>query len=130
MSITNTDTNTNSEQNSNYNAHREASIIKTTSTSGNNTSSTPSSTPSAASSNETKILPSGEYILNTNKPKTFLNSYDLEKVTDSEVYPQKRLFLFLHTKKIKDVPQRDEEKTIYPMLHANPLSLMSLFIYS
>ncbi|CAL9734796.1 oligomycin resistance ATP-dependent permease Yor1p [Monosporozyma servazzii] len=125
MSITNTNTNTNSEQNSNYNAHREASITKTTSTSGDNTSTTPSSTPSSsssASSNETKILPSGEYILDTNKPKTFLNSYDLEKVTDSEVYPQKRFFSFLHTKKIKEVPQRDEERTIYPMLHANPLS--------
>lgn len=123
MSITNS-----SEEQLKFNTHIEASIAKTMSTSSDNASTTSSSSTSSssdASSTETKVLASGEYILDTNKPKTFLNSYDLEKVTDSEIYPQKRMFSFLHSKKIKEVPQRDDERPVYPMLHANPLS----FIY-
>lgn len=91
------------------------------SSSSSSSSFTPSSISSASSTN-THVLPSGEYILNKNEPKTFLNSYDLEKVTDSEIYPQKRLFSFLHSKKIKEVPQNDDERTTYPLLHTNILS--------
>lgn len=91
------------------------------SSSSSSSSFTPSSISSASSTN-THVLPSGEYILNKNEPKTFLNSYDLEKVTDSEIYPQKRLFSFLHSKKIKEVSQNDDERTTYPLLHTNILS--------
>lgn len=121
-----------SENNSKINTHIETSITNTMSIyssndkeSNDSSSSSSSYTPSSisnASSTDTQVLPSGEYILNRNEPKTFLNSYDLEKVTDSEIYPQKRLFSFLHSKKIKEVPQDDNERTTYPLFHANILS--------
>ena len=121
-----------SENNSKINTHIETSITNIMSIyssndkeSNDSSSSSSSYTPSSisnASSTDTQVLPSGEYILNRNEPKTFLNSYDLEKVTDSEIYPQKRLFSFLHSKKIKEVPQDDNERTTYPLFHANILS--------
>lgn len=88
----------------------------------NNIDLTNQSIISFESLNDTILLPSGEYLLNKNKPKTFLNSHDIEKITDSEVFPQKRLFSFLHSKKIKEVPKDDSERVDYPMLHVNPLS--------
>ncbi|CAR21771.1 ATP-binding cassette transporter YOR1 [Lachancea thermotolerans CBS 6340] len=55
-----------------------------------------------------------------NRPETFLNSDDLERVTDSEIYPQKRLFSLLHTRKIPQIPLPEERKT-YPLYHTNPI---------
>ncbi|CCK72385.1 ATP-binding cassette transporter YOR1 KNAG_0K00170 [Huiozyma naganishii CBS 8797] len=98
-----------------------------TNTLSGTTSSPSEHLPPHRTSTDTAYLPSGEYLLNKNKPKTFLNQTDIEKVTDSEIYPQKRLFSFLHSKRIKDVPQDDSERKVYPLLHSNPLS--SLFIW-
>lgn len=56
--------------------------------------------------------------IDKNKPNTFLSSDDLEKVTDSQIYPQKRLFSFLHSKKIPPIPQPEERK-VYPLYHTN-----------
>lgn len=58
------------------------------------------------------------YEIDKNRPETFLNSDDLEKVTESEIYPQKRLFSFLHSKKIPPIPTQDERK-VYPLYHTN-----------
>lgn len=71
--------------------------------------------------------PSGEYIVNRNEPKTFLNNDDLEKVTESELFPQKRLFSFLHSKKIPEVPANDDERKVFPLFHTNILS--QIFIW-
>ncbi|CCF57647.1 hypothetical protein KAFR_0C06510 [Kazachstania africana CBS 2517] len=75
-----------------------------------------------SSSDEFSYLPTGEYKVQKNKPKTYLNIDDIERVTDSEIFPQKRLFSFLHSKKIKEVPTNDDERPIYPFFHANIIS--------
>ena len=51
-------------------------------------------------------------------------SDDIEKVTESDIFPQKRLFSFLHSKKIPEVPQTDDERKIYPLFHTNIFSNM------
>ncbi|SCU98785.1 LAMI_0F16226g1_1 [Lachancea mirantina] len=61
------------------------------------------------------------YEVDRNRPETFMNSDDLEKVTESEIYPQKRMFSFLHSKKIPPIPT-DEERPVYPLFHANWIS--------
>ncbi|KAL3233377.1 Oligomycin resistance ATP-dependent permease YOR1 [Nakaseomyces bracarensis] len=73
------------------------------------------------------ILTSGEYAVKRNKPQTYLNSNDIEKVTQSDIYPQKRLFSFLHRKTMPEVPQSDDERKVYPLFHANPLSTFFLW---
>lgn len=70
------------------------------------------------------LLPTGEYVVDRNKPQTYLNSDDIEKVTESDIFPQKRLFSFLHSKKIPEVPQTDDERKIYPLFHTNIFSNM------
>lgn len=69
----------------------------------------------------------GEYVIDRNKPETFLNSNDLEKVTQSDMYGQKRLFSFLHRKKLPPVPECDEERSTFPILRANYLSRVFLW---
>ena len=76
---------------------------------------------------DSSLLPTGEYKLDRNKPETYLNSDDIEKVTQSDIFPQKRLFSFLHSKKIPEVPSSDDERKEYPLFHANILS--QLFIW-
>lgn len=61
------------------------------------------------------------YEMDKNKPETFLNSDDLEKVTDSQIFPQKRFFRFLHTKKMPPIPHEDDRK-VFPKNKANLLS--------
>ncbi|CCD23098.1 ATP-binding cassette transporter YOR1 NDAI_0B00640 [Naumovozyma dairenensis CBS 421] len=73
------------------------------------------------------LLPTGEYKVNRNKPETYLNSDDIEKVTDSELFVQKRIFSFLHTKKIPEVPSNDEERKAFPLFHTNILSNMFIW---
>lgn len=73
------------------------------------------------------LLPTGEYILDKNKPQTYLNSDDMEKVTESDIYPQKRLFSFLHSKRMPEVPQNDDERKTYPMFHTNIISNVFLW---
>lgn len=73
------------------------------------------------------VLSTGEYKVDRNKPETFLNKSDIEKVTDSNIYAQKRLFSFVHTKKINPVPENDNERKIYPLFHTNILS--NIFIW-
>lgn len=73
------------------------------------------------------LITSGEYVVKRNKPQTYLNSNDIEKVTQSDIYPQKRLFSFLHRKKMPEVPQNDDERKVYPLFHANPLSTFFLW---
>ncbi|KAH3901703.1 uncharacterized protein SCDLUD_001474 [Saccharomycodes ludwigii] len=59
-----------------------------------------------------------------------LNIDDLEKVTDSNIIPQKRLFSFLHSKKIPEIPtyntnsnnDQSDERPIYPLYHVNWIS--------
>lgn len=78
-------------------------------------------------SSETQDLSAtGEYIVDKNKPETFLNSDDLEKVTQSDIYGQKRLFSFLHRRKLPEIPA-DEERKVLPLLHANYLSRIFLW---
>nr|CAI6548660.1 AEL_HP1_G0022710.mRNA.1.CDS.1 [Saccharomyces cerevisiae] len=78
----------------------------------------------SSSCDDKSLLPTGEYIVDRNKPQTYLNSDDIEKVTESDIFPQKRLFSFLHSKKIPEVPQTDDERTIYPLFHTNIISNM------
>ncbi|KAG0671988.1 ATP-binding cassette transporter yor1 [Maudiozyma exigua] len=68
------------------------------------------------------ILSTGEYKINRNIPRTYLNKDDIEKVTQSDIFPQKRLFSFLHSKKIPDVPIDESERKIYPLFHTNIIS--------
>ncbi|SCU86832.1 LANO_0C09340g1_1 [Lachancea nothofagi CBS 11611] len=53
-----------------------------------------------------------------NEPESFLNSDDLEKVTDSTIYPQKRLFSLLHTRKMPVIPEQKDRK-VFPLYHTN-----------
>lgn len=79
------------------------------------------------SSTETQGLSStGEYIVDKNKPETFLNSDDLEKVTQSDIYPQKRLFSFMHRRKVPEIPT-DDERRVFPMLKTNYISRIFLW---
>lgn len=73
------------------------------------------------------LAPTGEYIVDRNKPETFLNSDDLEKVTQSDIFTQKRLFSFLHTKKVPVIPEHDDDRKTFPLLHANYLSRIFLW---
>lgn len=68
------------------------------------------------------LLPSGQYVVEKNKPETYLNNGDIEKVTDSEIFPQRRLFSWMHSKKMPEVPQTDDERKVFPMHHANIIS--------
>ncbi|CAI4509009.1 CDG_1a_G0022680.mRNA.1.CDS.1 [Saccharomyces cerevisiae] len=78
----------------------------------------------SSSWDDKSLLPTGEYIVDRNKPQTYLNSDDIEKVTESDIFPQKRLFSFLHSKKIPEVPQTDDERKTYPLFHTNIISNM------
>ncbi|CAI4500406.1 CQS_1a_G0021620.mRNA.1.CDS.1 [Saccharomyces cerevisiae] len=78
----------------------------------------------SSSWDDKSLLPTGEYIVDRNKLQTYLNSDDIEKVTESDIFPQKRLFSFLHSKKIPEVPQTDDERKIYPLFHTNIISNM------
>ncbi|QLL30214.1 hypothetical protein HG536_0A00310 [Torulaspora globosa] len=80
-----------------------------------------------ASQENQELSGTGEYIVNRNRPETFLNSDDLEKVTQSDVYAQKRLFSFLHRKKLPLVPEKDDERRTFPMHRANYLSRVFLW---
>lgn len=75
-----------------------------------------------AIANETDAETASELSLQVdkNRPETFLNSDDLERVTNSEIYPQKRLFSALHTRKMPQIPDQDERK-VYPLYHTNPI---------
>ncbi|CCE61636.1 hypothetical protein TPHA_0A05620 [Tetrapisispora phaffii CBS 4417] len=85
------------------------------------------SSASTSNSFNYQYLPSGDYVVDRNKPKTFLNRDDLEKVTDSEVFPQKRLFSFFYSKKMPVVPANDDERKDLPLLRANIIS--KIFIW-
>lgn len=74
-----------------------------------------------------ELGPSGEYVIKRNKPETFLNSDDLEKVTESNIYRQKRLFTFLHSKKIPEIPENDDERKTLPLYNRNILSQIFLW---
>ncbi|AEY98471.1 FAGL346Wp [Eremothecium gossypii FDAG1] len=53
----------------------------------------------------------------------FLNSGDREKLGDSTLQPQRRLFSWVHGKDLPPVPD-EEERERYPLYRANPLSRM------
>lgn len=78
------------------------------------------------SSDTQGLSTTGEYVVDRNKPETFLNSDDLEKVTQSDIYAQKRLFSFLHRRKVPEIPADDERK-VYPMLRTNYISRIFLW---
>lgn len=78
----------------------------------------------SSSWDDKSLLPTGKYIVDKNKPQTYLNSDDIEKVTESDIFPQKRLFSFLHSKQMPEVPQTDDERKIYPLFHTNIISNM------
>ncbi|KAL6946779.1 hypothetical protein ACO0QE_001628 [Hanseniaspora vineae] len=97
--------------------------------------SSPSLSSSVSSTYKTSDTGDIDQVYDINEPTTFLNKDDLEKVTDSQIYPQQRLFTFLHKfsysfKKIfhknkpfvPDLPESDNERPIYPLLHANIFS--------
>lgn len=73
-----------------------------------------------------ELSTNGEYIVDRNMPETFLNFEDLERVTESNIYPQKHLFSFLHTKKIPHIPS-EEERQNFPMFSANYFSRIFLW---
>lgn len=74
------------------------------------------------SSSDLSVLSTGQYKIDRNVPRTFLNKDDVEKVTQSDVFAQKRLFSFFHSKKVPPVPETDEERNIYPLFHTNIIS--------
>ncbi|KAH9202026.1 multidrug transporter [Zygosaccharomyces rouxii] len=78
-------------------------------------------------SSNVELGPSGEYIIKRNKPETFLNRDDLEKVTESDIYTQKRLFTFLHSRKIPAIPQGEDERETLPLYNRNIIS--QIFIW-
>ena len=98
-------------------------------TSGKDTTSLSSalSTKLTPESSHYSYMPTGEYKVDRNKPRSYLNKTDIEKVTQSDIYPQKRLFSMFHSKKIDPIPERDEERKVYPLFHANIIS--NLFIW-
>lgn len=55
-------------------------------------------------------------------PTEFMNQEDIEKVTDSKVYLQKRLFSFLRSKKIPNIPENDSQRKDYAYYDANIFS--------
>lgn len=62
------------------------------------------------------------YVIDKSNPETFLNSDDLEKVTESKVYVQKRLFRWFHSRKVPPIPETLEERKVYPMNYSNIIS--------
>ncbi|AMD21977.1 HFR122Cp [Eremothecium sinecaudum] len=56
----------------------------------------------------------------------FLSKADEERISASGIYPQKRIFRAVHSKKIPPVPDPCERK-VYPMRRANPLSRLFFF---
>ena len=74
-----------------------------------------------------EVLPTGEYKVDANIPETYLNKEDIEKVTESNVYPQKRLFSIFLNKKIKPIPETDAERTVYPWHYANVISKLFMW---
>ncbi|KAH3899004.1 ATP-binding cassette transporter YOR1 SCDLUD_004425 [Saccharomycodes ludwigii] len=62
------------------------------------------------------------YGSDSNKPDYYIDKDELEKVLDSNIYPQKRLFRYLHTRKIPDIPENNEKRKTYPLYHSNPIS--------
>lgn len=61
------------------------------------------------------------YDIDKSKPETFLTEDDLEKVSDSQLFPQKRLFRWFHSRRIPTIPD-DQERKIYPMKRTNIIS--------
>ena len=60
--------------------------------------------------------------LESSSPTEFMNQEDIEKVVDSKVYLQKRLFSFLKTKKIPEIPKDDSERKEFAYYDANIIS--------
>ena len=62
-------------------------------TSGKDTTSLSSalSTKLTPESSHYSYMPTGEYKVDRNKPRSYLNKTDIEKVTQSDIYPQKTL---------------------------------------
>lgn len=55
-------------------------------------------------------------------PSDFMNQEDIEKVVDSNIYLQHRIFSFLKTKKIPDIPKDDSERKEFAYYDANIIS--------
>ncbi|CAD1785487.1 similar to Saccharomyces cerevisiae YGR281W YOR1 Plasma membrane ATP-binding cassette (ABC) transporter, multidrug transporter mediates export of many different organic anions including oligomycin [Maudiozyma barnettii] len=68
------------------------------------------------------VLPTGEYKVDKNIPQTYLNSEDIERITDSDIYPQKRLLSLFFSKKIDPIPDNDDERKVFPLLNTNIIS--------
>ncbi|SMN22423.1 similar to Saccharomyces cerevisiae YGR281W YOR1 Plasma membrane ATP-binding cassette (ABC) transporter [Maudiozyma saulgeensis] len=68
------------------------------------------------------VLHTGEYKVNKNIPETYLNSEDTERVTDSDIYPQKRLLSLFFSKKVDPIPQNDDERKLFPLFNTNIIS--------
>ena len=65
---------------------------------------------------------STQYSDEYSSPSDFMNQEDIEKVVDSNVYLQKRLFSFLKTKKIPEIPKDDSERKEFAYYDANIIS--------
>lgn len=104
--------------------NKSQNVVLSPKTSASSDISTDVDKDTSSSWDDKSLLPTGEYIVDRNKPQTYLNSDDIEKVTESDIFPQKRLFSFLHSKKIPEVPQTDDERKIYPLFHTNIISNM------
>lgn len=120
--------------NSNMNANGAADGLDTGSKNNSPSSSQSSATHSMEinihkgkdSDEEQGVSSTGEYIVDRNRPETFLNSEDLERVTESDIFPQKRLFSFLHSRKMPEIPTEEERKR-FPIFSANYLSRLFIF---
>ncbi|XBW38273.1 hypothetical protein QEN19_003862 [Hanseniaspora menglaensis] len=53
------------------------------------------------------------------EPTEFMNKEDIEKITDSQLYLQKRFFSFMKSKKIPSIPKDDSERKEYGYNNAN-----------
>ena len=65
---------------------------------------------------------STQYDEHSIQPDEFMNKEDLEKVIDSNVYLQHRLFSFLKSKKIPEIPKDDSDRKEYTYYDANFIS--------
>ena len=73
------------------------------------------------------VFPTGEYKVDKNIPETYLNSDDIERVTDSNVFPQKRLLSLFFSNKVDHIPDNENERKVYPHFNTNIFSKIFLW---
>lgn len=96
--------------------------LHSSSTGRRRTGSGAGSLKSASHVKENSVQIRNMYEIDKSKPETYLNHDDLEKVTESKIYEQKRLFRWFHSRKVPPIPETLEERPVYPFRRANVIS--------